>query len=306
MSTFGNGLTGVLIRLTLILFLITGSYCSPILEQSEDYIDKPVSSSLTSRSTSDSNSSSFPTAFNTLGNNFTSSSCPDFFSKFLANETYQSCYAISLLLQNSNSFFQDLASAITLDQVLETSCSANITACSTYMLSLASSLTNSENCGEDYKLGNPIVTQAYNGMVSYEPIAKAACLEDPSTKNYCLTEAALNSTDIADYYLYFLPLGNMFPGGGRPTCNQCTQATMAVFEDYALIKNNPLAQTYILAAETINVGCGPNFVNASVNVGSQESYNSTTSGCSHTAIPPSLVTFLAYMLTICIGFVSIL
>lgn len=306
-STSSNRLFRVLSQLTLILFLITSSYCSPIQQQFEESNDTSTPELFSARSTSSSSNSSFPTAFDTLGNNFTASSCPAFFADFLANETYKSCDALSLLLQNSNTFFKDLASAVTLDQVLDTSCSANITSCSTYMSALASNLTSTDNCGADYKLGNPMVTQAYEGMVSYEPIAKAACLEDPSTNDYCFTEAATNSSNISDYYLYFTPLGNALPGGSRPSCNKCTQATMAVFLNSALIKGNPLVQTYIPAAEIINVGCGSNFVNASVNVGSQDSSStkSTTSASVLTAPPPSLTTLLGYMLIICMGLVSI-
>jgi hypothetical protein len=261
---------------------------------------------LTERSTSSSSNTSFPTAFDTIGNNFTATSCPKFFEYFLADETYKSCYAVSILLQNSNTFFKDLASAVTLDQVLDTSCSANTTTCATFMTNLAANLTSTDNCGADYKLGNPTVTQAYDGMVSYEPIGKAACLEDPSTHEYCFTEAATNSTNISGYSLYLLPLGISLPGGSRPECNQCTQATMAVFKDSAVVKGNPLVQTYIPAAQTINIGCGPNFVNATVNVGTQDSGSSSskTSASSLTATPPPL-TFVGVLLATVIMLASI-
>lgn len=45
-------------------------------------------------------SSPLPQPFDTnLGNNFTNPNCPIFFSRFLANETFQSCLPLSLLLQ---------------------------------------------------------------------------------------------------------------------------------------------------------------------------------------------------------------
>lgn len=304
-------LAGVLSYLTLILFLITNSYGSPLPEESPDVQISEASSeartiSLTERSTLSSSNISFPTAFDTIGNNFTATSCPKFFDYFLANETYKSCHAISILLQNSNTFFKDLASAVTLDQVLDISCSANMTACGTFMTNLAANLTSNDNCGADYKLGNPTVTQAYDGMVSYESIAKAACLEDPSTHEYCFTEAATNSTNISGYALYLLPLGNALPGGSRPECNQCTQATMAVFKDSAVVKGNPLVQTYIPAAQTINIGCGPNFVNATVNVGTQDSGSSSkASASSLTATPPPPLTFVGLLIATVLVFASI-
>lgn len=43
-----------------------------------------------------------PQPFDTsLGNNFTSSACPAYFTKFLADSTFQTCYPFSLLLQVS-------------------------------------------------------------------------------------------------------------------------------------------------------------------------------------------------------------
>lgn len=311
-------LVGVMSYLTLILLLITNSSGLALPQESENAVSTPEASELplegnegtmvetgasteakpiliTERSASSSSNISFPTAFDTIGNNFTTTSCPAFFDYFLADDTFNSCHAVSILLQNSNSFFKDLASAVTLDQVLDTSCSANTTQCATFMTKLAANLTSDDNCGADYRLGNPIVTQAYDGMVSYEPIARAACLQDPSTHEYCFTEAALNSTNISGYALYLLPLGNSLPGGSRPECNQCTQATMAVYTDSAVVKGNPLVQTYIPAAQTINIGCGPGFVNATVNVGTKSSGpSSKTSASSLTAIPPPL-TFVGFL-----------
>ena len=43
---------------------------------------------------------SLPTPFDTsLGNNFTTTSCPAFFSNFLSNSSFSACYPLSLLLQ---------------------------------------------------------------------------------------------------------------------------------------------------------------------------------------------------------------
>ncbi|KAL1970486.1 hypothetical protein VTN77DRAFT_4130 [Rasamsonia byssochlamydoides] len=244
-----------------------------------------------SSSSSTSADSAFPSPFETLGNNFTTTSCPQFFANFLDDSTFKSCYAISLLLQNSNSFFQALHSAVSLDQIVETSCSANLSTCSAYMSKLASDLINKDACGQDYSLGNPLVVQAYTGMLAYEPIYHATCLKDPSTENFCFTEAAMNETNVTDYYVYFLPLGMPLPGSSRPTCNECLQATMEVFMQRALIKGQPLTQTYIPAAEQINLGCGPDFVNASVKVGIK-----SASAGSLTRDPPTVTFFLGYAL----------
>lgn len=213
---------------------------------------------------------SFPSPFDTsLGDNFTAQSCPQFFSTFLGNSTFRSCRAISLLLENSDSFFRASGSAASLDQILELSCSVNVTACTVFMAHLASDLIQDSACGQDYTLGNPIVTQAYTGMIAYQATSQATCLKAPASQDYCFSQSATNNTNAADYYVYFLALGMALPASSRPTCSQCLQKTMQVFENEAQYIGQPLTQTYIPAAQQINLGCGPNFANISVIVGSK-------------------------------------
>lgn len=290
-----GGLVRAVLHLTLILSLIASGRGSPVEESDElsgssEEVNEQITPSVADAEEQPlaKRSSSFPTAFETLGNNFTATSCPDFFHTFLNDTTYQSCHAIAPLLQNSNTFFKAMGSSSTLDPLLDTSCEANITECTTFMTNMASNLTSNSNCGSDYQLGNPTVTQAYDSMLSYGPLAKAACLKDPSTEDYCFTEAATNSSNVANYYLYLLPVGNSLPGGSQPTCNKCTQATMQVFQQSAIVKGNPLVNTYLSAAEIINVGCGPGFVNATVRVGTQDSTSNGSSAGSRLGMNPSL------------------
>lgn len=166
------------------------------------------------------------------------------------------------------------------------------------MKKMASNLTDNSHCGSDYQLGNPNVMQAYDSMISYEPLAKAACLKDPSTQNYCFTEAATNASNVADFYLYLLPLENPLPGGSRPTCSKCTQATMQVFQQSAILKGNPLVNTYLSAAEIINVGCGPGFVNATVRVGTLEATSNGSSAGSRLGMNPSILTAAISLLSV--------
>jgi len=53
------------------------------------------------------------------------------------------------------------------------------------MSSFANQLRLDSNCGQDYKNQNPVVLQAYDGFVGYEPLYQAGCLKDPSG-NYCM------------------------------------------------------------------------------------------------------------------------
>ena len=49
-----------------------------------------------------------------------------------------------------------------------------------------------------------------------------------------------------------------------PTCNNCLQQTMAVFEAASSDRTSALASDYVNAAMQVNAICGPTFVNASL------------------------------------------
>lgn len=206
-----------------------------------------------------------PVPFDTsLGSNFTSQSCPDFFGTFLGNATFKSCSPVSLLLQNSNSFFQAERDATLLSETLDIACNAPLAICSPLMSSLSEQLISTANCGADYAQQNPLVMQAYNGLVAYEPLYRATCLKDPKTGSYCFSEAITNSSAPADSYPYYTALGLHMPASSRPTCDKCLQNTMAVFASYAADTNQPLAATYTATSYQIDFGCGPTFVNTTV------------------------------------------
>lgn len=49
-----------------------------------------------------------------------------------------------------------------------------------------------------------------------------------------------------------------------PTCNNCLQQAMAVFEAASSDRAGALASDYVPAAMQVNAICGPTFVNASL------------------------------------------
>lgn len=209
--------------------------------------------------------SPLPSPFDTsLGSNFTSRACPDFFRNFLNNATFQDCHPTSLLLQNSNSFFTASRSPDLLSQSLDASCGVSLAQCSPLMASLASQLVQDANCGQDYRNGNPLVTQAHGGMVSYEPLYRATCLTNSATGNYCFADAITNTTNPADSYPYYTALGTNLPAATRPNCDQCLQDVMNIFAGYAVDRNQPVAAIYTATAQQISLGCGPGFVNTTV------------------------------------------
>ncbi|KIW22747.1 uncharacterized protein PV07_11013 [Cladophialophora immunda] len=231
-----------------------------------------------------------PTPFDTsLGSNFTSSSCPEFFSNFLNNSTFQSCVPVSLLLQNSNSFFRAQRSFTLLTQTLDAACNAPLAICSPLLSSLASQLIDNANCGEDYKQQNPLVSQAYAGFLAYEPIYRATCLKDQSTGNYCFSEAITNSSNAADFYPYYTAVGLSMPETARPTCSQCLQETMQIFAGYAENAAQPLAKTYLPCATQVDQSCGSGFVNTQIKAGSVASSNAAIGGKKLVLSSPLLV-----------------
>ncbi|KAK3691293.1 hypothetical protein LTR37_018738 [Vermiconidia calcicola] len=138
------------------------------------------------------------------------------------------------------------------------------------MASLAQEIQLEENCGADLEMRNPMVTQAYNGFIAYQPLFHAGCLTDLDG-NYCFANAVTNSSAPSSSYVYYLPLGVQLPGGTSPTCDQCLKNTMAVFATYAGNSSQSLSSTYTPAAEQLDMTCGPTFVQATVQMSSSAS-----------------------------------
>ncbi|OIW33374.1 hypothetical protein CONLIGDRAFT_560984, partial [Coniochaeta ligniaria NRRL 30616] len=182
-----------------------------------------------------------------ISSNFSSSSgtnsCPAFLNSFLTNPTFKQCYPFSLLLQGSTSFFEAEKSLVSITQVLDASCSANVTSCSTYLTSLAKNLTDSSNCGTDFELGNSVVVQSYIAMVSYQTLYGATCLKDPGTAAYCFGNAVTNLTTPSNVYIYYLPLNISLPGSSQPACSWCLEKTMGIYQSAASNRALPIANT---------------------------------------------------------------
>ncbi|KAF7121947.1 hypothetical protein CNMCM5793_009501 [Aspergillus hiratsukae] len=230
---------------------------------------------------------SLPTAFDTnLSNNFTTESCPKFFDAFLSNSTITSCYPISLLLHDSTSFFHTLTSATATSHVLDLSCAASVDTCTSIFNRLATTLLKDDACGEDYKLGNPLVSDAYTGFLTYEPVHRAACLKNPKTNDYCFVDAVTNASAPQNFDTYSIPWGYPIVSEPWPTCNECLQATMDIFSRWAQVDGQPLDTSYLPSALALNRHCGENFANVNITVGSKKS--AVTSGAGAAAVDRSL------------------
>jgi hypothetical protein len=244
--------------------------------------------------------SPLPSPFDTsIGSNFTSKACPNFFDTFLNNSTFKDCHPTSLLLQNSNSFFKTSRSPVLLSQALDASCGASLAQCGPLMSSLASQLMQDSNCGQDYRNENPIVTQARAGLISYEPLYRATCLKNSATGNYCFADAITNTSNPSDSYPYYTALGTNLPAASRPTCNKCLQDTMGIFAGYAANKDQPVSKTYTSTAQQIDLGCGPSFVNATVPVAT---YSSGAAQQSSLTDASALLAFVVGLVVACMAF----
>ncbi|KAI9788608.1 MAG: hypothetical protein M1833_002903, partial [Piccolia ochrophora] len=177
-----------------------------------------------------------------LGSNYTSDSCPAFIRKFLASSEFQKCLPLSLLLQNSNSFFKAEKSITRITQVLDSICDADFNSCSALMSSLAEGLRQEENCAADYEAENSLVIQAYNGLVSFDSLFQAGCLRS-SSGSYCFADAITNFSSPSDSYIYFIPLGVPLPGASRPSCNECLKKSMSFFSNFASNASEPVSTT---------------------------------------------------------------
>lgn len=215
-------------------------------------------------------SSSMPTPFDTISYNFANETCTTFFTNFLANSTITDCHAISLLLENSNSFFHTLSSAAATSRVLDVTCSQSVTKCASIMTNLASEMIKTENCGDDYSTGNSVVQGTYQDLMAYEPVYRASCLTNPDTNDYCFVDAVQNTTAANDYNVYFIPVGTPLTKSGNLTCNECLQASMDIFAQWAKVNNQALDTTYVPSAKVVNKYCGANFANTNITVGSDK------------------------------------
>ena len=214
--------------------------------------------------------------------------CQSFFRYFNCSSTLYS-QLLTQTQQNSMSFFSASRNASTLDSVLSASCNVVFQACSNVMSGYASTLRGDSACGEDYNKENPIVRQAYNGLVAYDTLYHASCLKgspgaDGKTSDYCYTNAVTNSSSPTDTYVYYIPLGLSLPAGSMPTCSQCLKDTMRLFATAAGNKSQPASLTYTDAAGRIDIQCGSNFVNQSVPGGGKSSSAPLLYGSSMTMI----------------------
>lgn len=139
------------------------------------------------------------------------------------------------------------------------------------MADFAEQIIKDTNCGQDFRNEQPLVLQAYNGLIAYEPVYRATCLKTAKDNQYCFSQAVSTSQNPSDIYPYFTAVGLTMPSGSKPTCNACLKQTMQVFAEYAVRKEQPLAQNYLGCAQMVDGECGTGYAAVDVKVGSVDS-----------------------------------
>ncbi|GAA5942510.1 hypothetical protein JCM10213_004799 [Rhodosporidiobolus nylandii] len=235
-----------------------------------------------------------PEAFDsTLGTNFTSTACPSFFSTFLADSTFTSCAPFSLLLTTSSAFFTAERSPYSLlPYVLDASCAADAVTCTDLMDSLAKEIKQSNTCGPDLNLGNPLAIEALRGFQNYRIYREAGCQKSNATGTpYCFAEAAAQS-EPDDLYLYYVAEGTSLPSGTAPQCGSCAQGLFSIYSRYASNSTLAISKTYSSARAALAVNCGPTFAPV-VTVATSSSTRSVPSFATLVPLLPAAIFALA-------------
>lgn len=257
------------------------------------------SSELTATASASTASSTFiyPSAFDTsLGNNFTNASCSTFFNDFLGNESFSNCLPMSFFLENSKSYVTLVREGSSvLEYLLNASCSVDFDKCKNVMSDLQRNLLLESNCYNDYKLGNPSVTAAYNDFAAYSVVREATCLSNTSSASnsthFCYSDALYNYNDSSDAYLYLLPLGDSFPNNSIPSCSSCTSRLMSLYYAATGNSSSPISYTYDSAASIIDNYCSSSFVPSQAKAIPSSKKSSSASASSPTSLTNVLLFF---------------
>ncbi|KHJ31537.1 putative c6 zinc finger domain containing protein [Erysiphe necator] len=241
-----------------------------------------------SPSTSSSTAWPLPTPFDVGFNHNITVTCQNFMSGMLSSSIFKQCSPISMLLQNSNSFFQASKNLLRITSLLDNSCGAPVSVCSELLHSYSQNLTKHDACGLDLSHSNPQIESALLGLRAYQILYTVSCLRTsspvvninqkghPITPNqtfssigrpedsYCFADALTNISNPSNSFIYYLPLNVSLVGSAVPTCTTCLQSTMSVFQLATANRSSIIASNYAKAASQVNVVCGPEFVNASL------------------------------------------
>jgi hypothetical protein len=201
----------------------------------------------------------FPQPFDTtLGTNFTTNSCENFFLNMTQSLPFRECRPFSFLSQTSTSFLQAQSNITALNVDIWGTCNTPVDAdqCAANMGWFESELLSA--CSEEKSQGNVLISQSLAGLQSYTLMRQVACLPDQNTSTYCYVEATSNQNP-SDLYFYSLPSGIPLPNNTNLSCSSCTKNVMALF-GAQLNQTGGLEKTYNNAAILASSKCGSDYV----------------------------------------------
>lgn len=198
-----------------------------------------------------------------LGQNFSTTSCFQFFTNMTNTLPFRACRPFSLLQLSSTAFTQAQSNLTLLNSIVWGTCETTIPEdqCVANMSWFAQGLKSA--CAKDLEEGNANAVDALEGLQAYKLMRTAGCAVDPNTNTYCYINAVHN-TNPSDVYYYNLPLGLSMPKTAVPTCSSCTRNLMSIFSE-GLQSGQELAalrRSYQAASEATSRSCGASFSKA--------------------------------------------
>jgi hypothetical protein len=197
-----------------------------------------------------------------MGQNFSSGSCFQFFTNMTNTLPFRACRPFSLLLQSSSAVVEAQKNLTLLNSIVWGTCQTTIPAeqCSANMAWFANQLKTA--CATDLLDRNANAVDALAGLQAYDVMRQAGCAADPNTNTYCYINAVHNSNP-SDMYYYNIPIGISLPKSSVPTCSSCTRNLMSLYYDAlntqgaALLPE--LAKSYPDASVMTSKSCGASF-----------------------------------------------
>lgn len=204
--------------------------------------------------------SPFPQPFDvSIQQNFSSTSCQNFFASMLIDSNFRTCRPFALLLVYSQALIDAQSNSTLLNSIVWGTCNTSIDqdTCTSNMSNFAKVLRSS--CSAELAAQNSIIVTTLQGLLSYGPLRNGGCLADQATSSYCYIEAAASPSP-SDLYFYQLPLGFSLPNNTKLSCSPCTKSLMAIYASTLQGSNSAqltlLAKTYNAAAQSAQQYCG--------------------------------------------------
>ncbi|PPQ99338.1 hypothetical protein CVT24_009152 [Panaeolus cyanescens] len=205
----------------------------------------------------------------TLTQNFTTTSCQNFFANMTTTIPFRSCRSFALLQSTSDAFIDAQTNLTLLNAVVWGTCNTLTTfdQCKLNMNWFAANLKTS--CAQELKEQNMMAMQTLTGLQSYQVMHDTGCLVDPTTNTYCYVNAVRQSNP-TDLYYYNIPLGTPLPQtqNTKLSCSPCSKSVMGLYasalQDPAQPDLAALKKAYNPSVNFAASQCGSDFTNGVV------------------------------------------